>query len=116
MVPKVDEEIAGAPMYLVDQSATKIAVLHVALVGDLYRGTICLDATPAPLKHLFEEFEENVEGQMFNLVDEIEEQIGMIPLRIVFANGTEASIEDLQVYPSTKRVSFKIRQASTAAK
>jgi hypothetical protein len=104
------------PMYLVDQSSKRVAVLHVAPTGDRYRGTIWLDATPAQLKHLFEEFEENVEGQMFSLADEVEEQIGMIPLRVVFANGTEAYVEDLQVYPSTQRVSFKIRQASPAAK
>ncbi len=104
------------PMYLVDQSSNRIAVLQVARDGDRYRGTICLDATPAPLKLLFEEFEENVEGQMFNLADEVEEQIRMLSLRVVFANGMEAHVEDLQIYPSTKRVSFKVRQASPAAR
>jgi hypothetical protein len=108
--------MTAQPSYLVDQSSTRIAVLHVTLIGDLYRGTICLDATPPQLKHLFEEFEENVEGQMFSLADEIEEKIGVIPLRVVFPNGMEAYVEDLQVYPSTKRVSFKIRQASTATR
>lgn len=103
------------PIYLVDQSSTRVAVLNVALIGDCYRGTICLDATPPELKRLFEEFEENVEGQMFALADEIEEKIGVIPLKVVFSNGMEACVEDLQVYPSTKRVSFKVRQASTAA-
>ena len=103
------------PVYLVDQSSTKIAVLNVALLGDRYRGTICLDATPPELKQLFEEFEENVEGQMFSLADEIEEKIGMIPLKVVFHDGMEVCVKDLQVYPSTKRVSFKIRPASAAA-
>src|SRR5438046_2602028 len=103
------------PMYLVDQSSTRVAVLNVEPSGDRYRGTICLDATPPELKHLFEEFEENVEGQMFSLADEIEEKIGVIPLRVVFPNGREAYVDDLQIYPSTKRVSFKVRQASTAA-
>ncbi len=104
------------PIYLIDQSSTRMAVLHVTPTGDLYRGTICLDATPPQLKHLFEEFEENVEGQMFTLADEIEEKIGGIPLKVVFPNGTEADVEDLQVYPSTNRVSFKIRQPSTATR
>src|SRR5438552_3483287 len=98
------------PIYLVDQSSTRVAVLKVEAIGDRYRGTICLDGTPAGLKHLFEEFEENVEGQMFSLADEVEEKIGAIPLRVVFPNGMEAFVEDLQVYPSTKRVSFKVRQ------
>jgi hypothetical protein len=103
------------PIYLVDQSSSRIAVLNVALIGDHYRGTLCLDATPPELKQLFEEFEENVEGQMFSLADEIEEKIGAIPLKVLFSNGMEACVENLQVYPSTKRISFKIRQASTAA-
>jgi hypothetical protein len=52
---------------------------------------------------------------MYSLADEIEDSIGKIPLRVAFADGMEAYVEDLQVYPSTKRVSFKIRQASKAA-
>lgn len=103
------------PIYLVDRSSTRVAVLNVEHSGDRYFGTICLDATPPELKRLFEEFEENVEGQMFSLADEIEEKIGTTPLRAVFPNGMEATVDDLQVYPSTKRVSFKVRQASAAA-
>jgi hypothetical protein len=108
--------MATQPSFLLDQSSTKVAVLNVEPSGDRYRGTICLDATPSDLKHLFEEFEENVEGQMFSLVDEVEEKICAIPLKVVFANGKEAYVEDLQVYPSTKRVSFKVRQTSAAPK
>lgn len=104
------------PIYLVDQSSARVAVLNVALIGDHYRGTICLDATPPELKHLFEEFEENVEGQMFSLADEVEEKIGEVPLKVVFPNGMEACVEELHVYPSTNRVSFKICGAATAAK
>lgn len=101
-------------VYRIDQSSTKIAVLHVEPSGDHYRGTICLDATPPELANLFQEFEENIEGQMFSLADEVEEKIGAIPLRVVFPNGIEAYVDDLQVYPNTKRVSFKVRQASVA--
>ncbi|HZV04584.1 MAG TPA: hypothetical protein VE999_05800 [Gemmataceae bacterium] len=103
------------PIYLVDESETRIAELNVSLIDGRYRGTICLDATPSELKQLFEEFEEAVEGQMFTLADEIEERIGANPLKVVFPNGREAGVEDLQVYPSTKRVSFKLREASKAA-
>jgi hypothetical protein len=98
---------------LVDKSSTRIAVLQVAPIGDLYRGTICLDAMPAQLQRLFEEFEESVEGQMFSLADEIEEKINAMSLRVEFANGMESYVEDLQVFPSTKRISFKTRQTST---
>ena len=103
------------PIYLVDQSSKRVAILHVAPNGDGYHGTICLDCTPSELKRLFEEFEENVEGQMFSLADEIEEKIGSIPLKAVLPNGVEVCVADLQVYPSTKRVSFKVRHVSAAA-
>jgi hypothetical protein len=52
---------------------------------------------------------------MFSLADEIEEKIGAIPLRVVFPNGLTAYVDDLQVYPNTKRVSFKVRQTSASA-
>ena len=42
--------MTSQPIYLVDQSSTKIAGLNVALIDDLYSGTICLDATPPQLK------------------------------------------------------------------
>ena len=69
-----------------------------------------LEHTPPEFKRLFEEYEEIVEGQMFSLLDDIEEKIGVIPFKVSFADGTEASVEDLQVYPSTGAVSFKTRQ------
>jgi hypothetical protein len=103
-------------MYLVDHSATVVAVLNVELIGDRYRGTICLDGTPPELKRLFQEFEENVEGQMISLADEVEGKIDVIPLRAVFPDGREENVEDLQVYPSTERVSFKVRQVFAAAR
>src|SRR6266404_2588019 len=107
--------MTSQPLYLVDPSSARIAGLNVMRIGDLCTGTIDLEETPPQLKRLFQEFEEMVEGQVFNLADEIEDMIGMTPLMVVFANNTEAQIEDLQVYPSTKRVSFKIRQTTTAA-
>jgi len=100
------------PIYLLDHSLREVAVLDVELFGDRYRGTICLDATPPELLHLFEEFEENIEGQMFSLADEIEEKIVPIQLRVVFPGGLEADVDDLQVYPNMKRVSFKVRRTS----
>ena len=99
--------------YLLDPSSAKVAVLDVTRIGDLFRGTICLDATPPELEQLFQEFEQMVEGQVFNVADEIEEKIGRLRLRVAFANGPEVEVSDLQVYPSTKRVSFGIRQPAT---
>jgi hypothetical protein len=101
------------PLYLVDQSSARVAVLHVERNGDHYQGTICLDATPPALARLFKEFEENVEGQMFTLADEVEQQIEARRLRIVAPDGKESPVEDLQVFPSTGLVSFKTCQPSS---
>lgn len=84
--------------------------MNVRFNVDRYCGTISWDATPSQLKHLFVQFEEMVEGQMFSLADEIEKKIDTMPVKVVLEDGTEAAVEELQVYPSKKRVSFKIRQ------
>ncbi len=45
---------------------------------------------------------------MFSLLDDIEEQISALPLKVVFGEGREACVEDLQIYPSARRVSFRL--------
>jgi len=47
---------------------------------------------------------------MFSLLDDIEDKIGTFPLRVRFDDGGEADVADLQVFPITSAVSFKIRQ------
>lgn len=104
--------MTSQPTYLVDQSSVRVADLEVSLIGGFYSGTIGLSAAPPNLKHLFEEFEEMVEGQVFTVADEIEERIGRMRLKVIFADGGEAHVQDLQVYPSINRVSFKTRQTT----
>jgi hypothetical protein len=101
------------PLHLIDQASAKVAALEVYFRDDHFEGTISLDATPPQLRELFEQFEEVVENQVFSLLDDIEEKIAAIPLRAVFENGAEADVVDLQVFPSTKAVSFKTRQPTT---
>ncbi len=98
------------PMYLLDSTHGKIAQLIVADTGTQYEGAIDLGTTSPELKKLFEEYEEIVEGQMFSLLDAIEEKIVAFSFKVSFENGTEGDIEDLQVYPSTGAVSFKVRR------
>src|SRR4051812_21283473 len=98
------------PTHLIDQNSAKAGTLDVVFRDGHFEGTISLGITPPQLRQLFEQFEEIVEGQMFSLLDAIEEKIEDIPLRVVFENGMEASITDLQVFPSTNSVSFKTRQ------
>ena len=62
---------------------------------------------PATLRQQFEEYEEIVNHQMFSLLDEMEEKIGTFLLRAVFEDDHEADLVDVQIYPSTKKVSFR---------
>jgi hypothetical protein len=98
------------PIYLIDQYAARIAALDVSAVGDHFEGNISLESTPPQLKRLFEEYEEIVEGQILSPLDNIEEKICTISLRVIFDNDSVASVCDLQVFPSTNSVSFKTRQ------
>ena len=102
------------PTHLIDASSTKVAVLDVRFHDGHFEGAISLDATPPHLQQLFEQFEEIVEGQMFSLLDEIEEKIGTVALRAVFDDGSEAQVADLQIFPRTRAVSFTTRQLAAA--
>jgi hypothetical protein len=98
------------PLYLIDQSAARLATIDVSLVGDHFEGTISLESTSPQLKRLFQDYEAIVEGQVLSLLDEIEQKIDTLQVRTVFDNGSVANVCDLQVFPSTNSVSFKTRQ------
>ncbi len=102
--------MTSRPIYLLDQCDNRVAALNVTFTGTHYEGTIALERTPAELRQLFEEYEAVVEGQMFSLLDGIEEKIGAIAFKVSFEDGAEAYVEDLQVFPSTGAVSFRTRQ------
>jgi hypothetical protein len=93
---------------LVNFSQAVLAVAQVADEGGYFGGTIDLASMPPHLLALFREFEEIVNGQMFVFLDEIQERIGSLPIRVVFDDGLEVDIRDLQVFPSTGDVSFRL--------
>lgn len=96
------------PVRLLDRSSVPLGAIEVADVGKTYRGTVSLESAPPSVRELFAEFEACVEGQMFGLADELEHRIAALGCRVAFADGTAAPVEDLQVYPSTGRISFKV--------
>jgi len=93
---------------MIDQCGNVVATARVTQREGYFAGLIDLSLMPANLRQKFEEYEEIVNGQMFGLLDQIEEQIGAIPLKVVFEEGVEFSVADLQIYPGRGRVSFKI--------
>jgi len=93
---------------LFDSQGKCVATATVKDEGSHFGGTIDLHAAPANLRALFDEFEESVNDQMFAYVDEIQSKIKAIGVRVQFEDGFEANINDLQVFPTTGDISFKL--------
>jgi hypothetical protein len=93
---------------IIDQSWQVVATAEVAELDGNFEGQIDLSLMPVPLQRLFEEYEEMVNHQMFSFLDDLEEKIGNLLLKVVFADGNAVKLTDVQIYPSTKKVSFKV--------
>ena len=93
---------------IINQSRQTVATAEVSEQGGYFSGRVDLSLMPAALQHQFEEYEEVVNQQMFSFLDELEDKIEGLLLKVVFANGDVAQLADVQIYPSTKSVSFKV--------
>ena len=93
---------------IIDQKREVVAMAQVTEQNSTFTGRIDLSPMSAQLRHQFEAYEEIVNKQMFSLLDEIEEKIETMLLKVVFADGHVAHLADLQIYPGTKKVSFKV--------
>jgi hypothetical protein len=93
---------------LVDPTRNILAIARVVDEGEYYGGTIDLDGAPGDVRALFDEFEEIVNGQIFSLLDEVQEKIASLRIRAMFDDGMESPLRDLQIFPSTGDVSFKL--------
>lgn len=100
----------GRSVKLIDASGNVLATAHVADEGNHYGGTIDLCCTPAPVRALFEEFEEIVNAQMFSLLDDVQGKIDSLVIKAVFDNGQEEFVKDLQIFPNKGDVSFKVAE------
>src|SRR5262249_21618133 len=99
---------------IVDECNNVVATALVAEQDGLLRGQIDLGPMPAELRRRFLEYEEIIRDQVFSLLDDMEERIAATCFRAILDGGQEAAIEDLQIYPSTGRVSFRIVQSPNA--
>jgi hypothetical protein len=95
---------------LIDQGQQVVATAQVAEQNGTFAGRINLSPMPVQLRRLFEEYEEIVNTHTFSLLDEIEEQIEALHLKAVFEDSHEAALADVQIYPSTNKVSFQVRK------
>jgi hypothetical protein len=90
------------------QGRQVIATAQVAEQDGAFVGRVDLSVMPVPLRGLFEEYEEIVNSQTFSLLDEAEEKIENLHLKVIFEDGYEAALADVQIYPSTNKVSFQV--------
>ncbi len=97
---------------IVDWHGDVVATVQVAETEGRFAGLVDLDDLPARLRETFDEYEDIVNSQMFSLLDEIEERIENFALKAVFEDGADADIADLQIFPSTRRVSFRVAKKS----
>ena len=98
---------------LIGTNRNVVAQGQVKDEGDHFGGTIDLGAMPPPIRSLFDEFEEIVNGQMFTLLDVVQEKIENLDLTVISADGREILTTDLQIYPSTGEFSFRVAQPSS---
>ena len=93
---------------IIDREGRLVAAAEVTRQEGYFAGLVDLYPMPTKLRRQFEEYEEHVNNQLFSLLDEIEEKIEALRLRVVFGDGQEADLIDVQIYPGTKKVSFKV--------
>ena len=104
--------MSAESIQLIDAGGRLLAVARVIDEGRHFGGTIDLTATPADVLAIFEEFDELVNTQQFICADEIEARIDALAIRAVFEDGTAKPATDLQVFPSTGDVSFKVAEVA----
>jgi hypothetical protein len=93
---------------LLGSSGELLATGQVVLDGDHFEGSIDLSPMPASMLRAFQEFEELVNGQVFSLLDDIEQRINDLAIQVAFDEGRRGFVEDLQIYPSNGLTSFRV--------
>jgi hypothetical protein len=77
-------------------------------VDKIYSGLVDLGLMPAFILSQFEEYESLINGQVLSLLDKIDEQIDISSFTVVFDDNRVFHVDDLQIYPSSKMIYFKV--------
>ena len=100
---------------LIDDGGRALACGEVSDQGEYYAGTIDVTCSPPKVRELFTEFETVVNGQEFSCLDEIQQRIDGLHAMVVFDDGDRAAVSDLQVFPTSGTVSFRLADVSAPA-
>lgn len=99
---------------LIDATGAVVAAARVDHERELFSGPVDLGNMPKNMIRKFEEFEELVNDQTFSLLDRIQDEIERFGLKAVFEDGRQEGIDDLQIYPSDRVLSFKLKSTAAA--
>ena len=100
---------------LIDETGAIVAVAQVDRKQELFSGSIDLRNMPSDMLRTFQEYEDVVNDQTFSLLDQIQDDVERLHLKVQFENGRQEVLDDLQIYPSDSVLSFKVKTAVAAA-
>jgi hypothetical protein len=93
---------------LLDESNSPIATISVdVMTAEMVRGTILDHQFTPDMIRMFEAFQEMVEHQMFGYLDQFEQHLAALNLKVLIEDEP-ISIEDLQVY-DLNVISFRLK-------
>ncbi|WP_223642616.1 hypothetical protein [Corallococcus sp. EGB] len=92
---------------LVDAQGNLIGRVRVSAKGGRWSGEVDLNGAAPSIVSLFAEFEELVNEQVLSLLDDMEAQIARLGARLLVAGEEALPVEDLQIYPAERVVSFR---------
>lgn len=96
-----------------DRDGNCLATGNVEDQGGYYAGAVDVRCMPEEILRQFEEYETLVNGQVFSLLDQAEDQIAATPVVALFGDGRRVCVRDLQIFPSARTVSFRVAQSPT---
>ncbi|MBN8469543.1 hypothetical protein JYJ95_23825 [Corallococcus exiguus] len=97
---------------LSDAQGKLIGRVSVSAEGSLWSGDIDLSGAAPGIMSLFTEFEELVNDQVLSLLDDMETQVARLGPRFRVAGEEALPVEDLQIYPAQREVSFRTPHAA----
>jgi hypothetical protein len=84
-----------------------VVIAEVEAQGEYYSGVADIDLMPRHILSQFETYESLVNDRILSLLDRMEAEIDVSSFAVVIEDGI-FGIDDLQIYPSSKAISFKM--------
>lgn len=93
---------------LLDGEDQYLATVDVELAGGVYEGRVVDFVLGRGILELFSEYEYFVVSQLFSGLGDVERRVEALGVVFVPRSGDRVLLTDLQIYPSTRAVSFRV--------